>query len=100
MPPFPHRRLRFAMKSGFYLDRKAVGAVEAKAEGTLSGVEAQSAKYAAGLPDNLPASMQTQATRIANHGNTVGFWSPTTVRVSVAAPVGKVRGGTRGSFRK
>src|SRR5437588_9798495 len=50
------------MKSGFgfadyllYLDRKAVGAVEAKAEGTLTGVEAQSAKYAAGLPDNLPA---------------------------------------------
>jgi type I restriction enzyme, R subunit len=50
------------MKSGFgfadyllYLDRKAAGAVEAKAEGTLTGVEAQSAKYAAGLPDNLPA---------------------------------------------
>lgn len=52
----------FHMKSGFgsadyllYLDRKAVGAVEAKPEGTLTGVEAQSAKYAAGLPDNLPA---------------------------------------------
>jgi type I site-specific restriction endonuclease len=52
----------FAMKAGFgfadyllYLDRKAVGAVEAKAQGTLTGVEAQSAKYAAGLPDNLPA---------------------------------------------
>jgi type I restriction enzyme R subunit len=52
----------FPMKSGFgfadyllYLDRKAVGAVEAKATGTLTGVEAQSAKYAAGLPDNLPA---------------------------------------------
>jgi type I restriction enzyme R subunit len=50
------------MKPGFgfadyllYLDRKAVGAVEAKAGGTLTGVEAQSAKYAAGLPDNLPA---------------------------------------------
>ena len=50
------------MKSGFgfadyllYLDRKAIGAVEAKAEGTLSGVEAQTAKYAAGLPSNLPA---------------------------------------------
>jgi type I site-specific restriction endonuclease len=38
-----------------YLDRKALGAVEAKADGTLTGVEAQSAKYAAGLPDNLPA---------------------------------------------
>ena len=52
----------FPMKPGFgfadyllYLDRKAIGAIEAKAEGTLTGVEAQSAKYAAGLPDNLPA---------------------------------------------
>jgi type I restriction enzyme R subunit len=52
----------FPMKPGFgfadyllYVDRKALGAVEAKAEGTLTGVEAQSAKYAAGLPDNLPA---------------------------------------------
>jgi type I restriction enzyme, R subunit len=52
----------FPLKSGFgladyllYLDRKALGAVEAKAEGTLTGVEPQSAKYAAGLPDNLPA---------------------------------------------
>src|SRR5437867_12754894 len=52
----------FKLKSAFgfadyllYLDRKALGAVEAKAEGTLTGVEAQSAKYAAGLPDNLPA---------------------------------------------
>jgi type I restriction enzyme R subunit len=52
----------FTMRPGFgfadyllYVDRKAAGAVEAKAEGTLTGVEAQSAKYAAGLPDNLPA---------------------------------------------
>jgi len=52
----------FPMKSGFgfadyllYLDRKALGAVEAKADGTLTGVEAQSAKYAAGLPDKLNA---------------------------------------------
>jgi type I restriction enzyme, R subunit len=52
----------FTMKPGFgfadyllYLDRKAAGAVEAKPEGTLTGVEAQSAKYAAGLPENLPA---------------------------------------------
>ncbi len=51
----------FAMKQGFgfadyllYVDRKAAGAVEAKAQGTLTGVEAQSAKYAAGLPENLP----------------------------------------------
>src|SRR5439155_27145578 len=52
----------FKLKSGFgfadymlYVDRKALGAIEAKAEGTLTGVEAQSAKYAAGLPENLPA---------------------------------------------
>ena len=50
----------FPMKAGFgfadyllYLDRKALGAVEAKATGTLTGVEAQSAKYASGLPENL-----------------------------------------------
>lgn len=52
----------FPMKTGFgfadyllYVDRKAIGAVEAKADGTLTGVEAQTAKYGAGLPDNLPA---------------------------------------------
>ncbi len=52
----------FVMKQGvgfadylLYVDRKAIGAVEAKVEGTLTGVEAQSGKYAAGLPDNLPA---------------------------------------------
>lgn len=52
----------FPMKSGFgfadyllYLDRKAIGAIEAKADGRLAGVEAQTAKYGAGLPDNLPA---------------------------------------------
>jgi N-6 DNA Methylase len=50
----------FQMKSGFgfadyllYLDRKALGAVEAKPGGTLTGVEAQSAKYAAGLPTGI-----------------------------------------------
>jgi type I site-specific restriction endonuclease len=53
------------MRTGFgfadyllYVDRKAAGAVEAKAQGTLSGVEAQSAKYAAGLPEGLPAHRQ------------------------------------------
>lgn len=52
----------FPMRPGFgfadyilYYDRRALGAVEAKAAGALTGVEAQSAKYAAGLPDNLPA---------------------------------------------
>jgi type I restriction enzyme R subunit len=51
----------FPLKTGFadYLllvDRKAVGAVEAKRVGTpLSGVESQSAKYGDGLPDIPPA---------------------------------------------
>ena len=39
-----------------YVNREAVGVVEAKPEGfTLTGVEVQSEKYSAGLPDNLPA---------------------------------------------
>ena len=52
----------FPMKPGFgaadyvlYLDREAAGAIEAKASGAFAGVEEQSAKYAAGLPDDLPA---------------------------------------------
>lgn len=39
-----------------YVDRKALGVVEAKPEGPgLSGVEVQSEKYSTGLPQNLPA---------------------------------------------
>ena len=39
-----------------YVDQKVVGVVEAKPVGrTLTGVELQSEKYGAGLPDNLPA---------------------------------------------
>lgn len=51
----------FPLKTGFadYLlivDRKAIGAVEAKAAGiTLSGIEPQSEKYSVGLPDVPPA---------------------------------------------
>jgi len=51
----------FPLTTGFadyllFVDRKAIGAVEAKAVGIpLSGVEAQSAKYSAGLPDVPPA---------------------------------------------
>ena len=50
----------FPMRPGFgfadyllYVDRLAVGAIEAKAGGTLTGVEAQSAKYSYGVPDDL-----------------------------------------------
>jgi hypothetical protein len=38
-----------------YLDRKAAGAIEAKAPQCRHGRRPQPAKYAAGLPDNLPA---------------------------------------------
>jgi type I restriction enzyme, R subunit len=70
----------FPMRSGFgfadyliYLDRKAVGAVEAKAEGTLTGVEAQSAKYAAGLPDNLPAHKRPLPFLFESNGSVTFF---------------------------
>ena len=53
----------FPLKSGhgaadylLYVNQKATGVVEAKPVGaTLIGVEVQSEKYSAGLPDNLPA---------------------------------------------
>src|SRR3982751_5095259 len=70
----------FQMKSNFgfadyllYLDRKAVGAVEAKADGTLTGVEAQSAKYAAGLPQNLPAHRRPLPFLFESNGAVIYF---------------------------
>src|SRR5689334_15622536 len=70
----------FPMKSGFgfadyllYVDRKAAGAVEAKPVGTLTGVEAQSAKYAAGLPDNLPAHRRPLAFLFESNGSVTYF---------------------------
>jgi hypothetical protein len=70
----------FAMKSGFgfadhllYIDRKAIGAIEAKPDGTLSGVEAQSAKYAAGLPDNLPAHKRPLPFLFESNGSVTYF---------------------------
>ena len=50
----------FPLKAGpadylLFVDRKAVGVVEAKPEGTtLSGVEEQSQKYLKAIPKNLP----------------------------------------------
>ena len=52
----------FSLKAGhgtadylLYVNRVAIGVVEAKPEGfTLSGVETQSAKYSTGLPDDIP----------------------------------------------
>ena len=68
----------FQMKTGFgfadyllYLDRKALGAVEAKPDGTLTGVEAQSAKYAAGLPDNVPAQRRPLPFLFESNGSVI-----------------------------
>jgi type I restriction enzyme, R subunit len=50
----------FPLQTGFadyllFVDRKAVGVIEAKAEGiTLSGVAEQAGQYALGLPENIP----------------------------------------------
>src|SRR5213082_637617 len=70
----------FPMKTNFgfadyllYVDRKVAGAIEAKAEGTLTGVEAQSAKYAAGLPDNLPAHTRPLPFLFESNGSVIYF---------------------------
>jgi type I restriction enzyme R subunit len=70
----------FPMKSGFgeadyllYLDRKAGGAIEAKASGTLTGVEPQTAKYAAGLPDDLPAYKRPLPFLFESNGSVIYF---------------------------
>jgi type I restriction enzyme, R subunit len=70
----------FAMKPNFgfadyllYVDRKAAGAVEAKPTGTLTGVEAQSAEYAAGLPDNLPAHRRPLPFLFQSNGSVTFF---------------------------
>ena len=53
---FPLRRGHGVADYLLYVDGQAAGVVEAKPAGhTLTGVEAQSGKYGAGLPDNLPA---------------------------------------------
>jgi type I restriction enzyme, R subunit len=56
----------FPLKSGhghadylLFVDGRAVGVTEAKPEGTtLTGVERQSEKYGAGLPDGVPAPIR------------------------------------------
>ena len=70
----------FPMKPGFgsvdyvlYLDYQVVGAIEAKPEGTLTGVEAQTAKYAAGLPDSLPAPRRPLPFLFESNGSVVFF---------------------------
>ena len=52
---FPLRNGHGAADYLLYVDGRAAGVVEAKPEGhTLTGVEAQSGRYGAGLPENLP----------------------------------------------
>ena len=70
----------FPMKSGFgqadyllYVDQTVVGAIEAKSTGSLSGVEAQSAKYAAGLPDDLPADHRPLPFLFESNGDVTWF---------------------------
>ena len=70
----------FPMKTGhgfadylLYLDRKVTGAIEAKPGGTLTGVEAQSEKYAEGLPDNLPAHRRSLPFLFEANGSIVQF---------------------------
>ena len=100
----------FPLKSGhghadylLYVDRRAAGVVEAKPEGfTLKGVEAQSAKYSTGLPDNLPVylrplpflyestGVETQFTNgfdpEPRSRHVFGFHTPNTLAENVGAP--------------
>src|SRR2546428_1297857 len=51
----PHGRVDYLL----FVDRRPVGTIEAKPSGTtLTGVEEQSAKYTAGLPDTLAAPIR------------------------------------------
>ena len=70
----------FPMQSGFgradyllYVDQEVVGAIEAKPTGSLSGVEAQSQKYAAGLPDDLPAGRRPLPFLFESNGEVTWF---------------------------
>lgn len=52
-----------------FVDRKAVGVVEAKKEGTtLTGVEIQAAKYGEGLPEGIPAPVRPLPFRYQSTG--------------------------------
>src|SRR5439155_25261450 len=51
----PHGRVDYLL----FVDRRPVGTIEAKPAGTtLTGAEQQSSRYAAGLPDTLPAPIR------------------------------------------
>ena len=72
----------FPMKPGFgfadyllYVDRFAAGAVEAKAGGTLTGVEAQSEKYAYGVPEDLSVHERPLPFLFESNGTVTRFTS-------------------------
>lgn len=70
MPVTPEQKARREIDADL---RKAIGAVEAKGEGTLTGVEAQSAKYAAGLPEKLPAHKRPLPFLFESNGSVIYF---------------------------
>ena len=70
----------FPMKPGFgkadyllYVDGAAAGVVEAKPFGALAGVEAQAARYAAGLPGDLPAHRRPLPFAFMSNGGVTRF---------------------------
>ena len=70
----------FPLKPGFgkadyllYVDGAAAGVVEAKPFGALAGVEAQAARYAAGLPGGLPAHRRPLPFAFASNGDATWF---------------------------
>ncbi|MCL4459779.1 MAG: DEAD/DEAH box helicase family protein [Chloroflexi bacterium] len=70
----------FPLESGsadylLFVNRRAVGVVEAKSEGTtLSGVAEQSEKYLAGFPANLPHVMKPLPFAYESTGMETFFW--------------------------
>ena len=95
-----------------YVNQKAIGVVEAKPEGfALAGVELQSEKYGAGLPDNLPAylrplpflyestGVETQFTNRLDpeprSRSIFSFHTPDTLAAWVDAPANAAAGGQR-----
>jgi hypothetical protein len=66
-----------------YLHGKAVGVIEAKKFGhTLKGIETQSAKYTAGLPDDLPgnARCRSLSNPPARKPSSATIWIPSRAR--------------------
>lgn len=71
----------FRMASGhgqadylLFVDRQAVGALEAKKAGVpLSGIEVQIEKYSEGLPENLPAPLRPLPFLYLGTGEETGF---------------------------